>query len=71
MTLSPRRRAALKFFADYKFRDCLHGWVCRSSHPHAKILNINIEKAMAYPGVVDVITWKDVPGQQRLRHRFR
>lgn len=53
---------SMKFFADYKFRDCLHGWVCRSSHPHAKILNINIEKAMAYPGVVDVITWKDVPG---------
>jgi len=34
-----------------------------SGYVHAKILNIDIEEAENMPGVLKVITWKDVPGQ--------
>ena len=53
----------MKFFADYPQDGFLHGAVHRAAHPHARILQIHVEKAMAVAGVVDVITWKDVPGE--------
>jgi len=36
--------------------------VVRSSHAHALLKNIDVSKARAYPGVVEVITAEDVPG---------
>lgn len=53
---------ALKFFGDLAPEDCLHGAIHRAAHPHAEILAIHAEQALAAPGVVDVITWQDVPG---------
>jgi CO/xanthine dehydrogenase Mo-binding subunit len=39
----------------------LYAKVARSSYPHAAIKKINTEKAQAAPGVVAVLTYKDVP----------
>jgi CO/xanthine dehydrogenase Mo-binding subunit len=39
----------------------LYGKIKRSSHPHAKILNIDTSKAEALPGVKAILTSKNVP----------
>ncbi|XP_044524994.1 aldehyde oxidase 4-like [Gracilinanus agilis] len=41
----------------------LHLAVVTSTRAHAKILSIDISEALKCPGVVDVITAKDVPGE--------
>jgi len=42
----------------------LHVALGVSTHPKAKILSINIEAVKAAEGVVDVLTWEDVPGKR-------
>ncbi|MCA9933758.1 MAG: molybdopterin-dependent oxidoreductase, partial [Anaerolineales bacterium] len=39
----------------------LHGKILFSNQPHARLLSINVEKALAVPGVVAIFTAKDVP----------
>ncbi|XP_043849522.1 aldehyde oxidase 4-like [Dromiciops gliroides] len=41
----------------------LHLAVVTSTRAHAKILSIDVSEALEFPGVVDVITAKDVPGK--------
>lgn len=53
----------LLFADDMKFKDMLYGKVVWSSYPHAKILNIDIREAEKQPGIVAVLTAKDVPGR--------
>ncbi len=50
---------------DMYFQDMLIGKVLRSAHPHARIKGIDISKAQALPGVVCVLTAKDVQGTNR------
>lgn len=54
-----------KFVADYQsqIKDLLHIKVLRSPHAHARILNIDAEKAKQLPGVATVVvgTDEDVP----------
>jgi len=38
----------------------VHGWIVRSPHPHAKIVSIDVKKALATPGVIAVFTGKDM-----------
>ena len=45
-------------------RDCLVVKVLRSPHAHALIEEIDAERAKAVPGIVTVLTWKDVPGKR-------
>jgi len=47
---------------DIFMENMLHGATVRSPHPHAKILGMDTSKAEAAPGVVRIITAKDVPG---------
>lgn len=47
---------ALKYVDDIKLSRMLYAAVKRSPHAHAKIVNIDIEKAMALKGVKDIIT---------------
>ncbi|MCH4887792.1 xanthine dehydrogenase family protein molybdopterin-binding subunit [Acidaminobacter sp. JC074] len=47
---------ALKYVDDIKLSRMLYAAVARSPHAHAKILNINVDKALALKGVRDVIT---------------
>ena len=56
-------RGKLKYGADMEFPGALCGKVLRSPYPHALVKRIQFEKAKALPGVVAVLTAKDVPGR--------
>src|SRR4029077_5483940 len=47
--------------ADVQMAGLLHGRVLRSPHAHARIKGINTSKASAVPGVIAVVTAKDLP----------
>jgi aldehyde oxidoreductase len=53
------------YAADLTMPGMLHGAVLRSPHAHAEILHIDDIEARALPGVVAVVTAKDVPGLNR------
>src|SRR5271154_4739875 len=49
------------FGADMKMAGMLYARVKRSPHPHARILKIDVTKALALPGVRAVVTSADFP----------
>ena len=51
-----------RYVDDLAFPGMLHGWVVRSPHPHAKILSIDAQRALARDDVRCVVTHEDVPG---------
>lgn len=51
----------VKYTEDLRFPGMLHVRFLRSRHPHARIRSIDTSRAEAAPGVVGVITGKDVP----------
>jgi CO/xanthine dehydrogenase Mo-binding subunit len=53
----------LKYIGDMEYPQVLHGKVLRSPYPHARIKKIDVKKAQALPGVVAVMTAKDIPGR--------
>ncbi|HXF56040.1 MAG TPA: selenium-dependent xanthine dehydrogenase [Actinomycetota bacterium] len=52
------------YINDMEVPGMLHGALRFSDHPRARVLRIDTSKAEAYPGVVAVVTWKDVPGER-------
>jgi CO/xanthine dehydrogenase Mo-binding subunit len=50
-----------KYPGDFYMEGMLHAKVVWSEHPHARVLRIDTSKAEAYPGVVAVLTYRDVP----------
>ena len=54
-----------KFYSDLHLKDMLYGRVLRANRPHALIKRIDITRAQALPGVVAVLTHKDVEGTNR------
>ena len=46
--------------ADYSLPGMLWGKVLRSPHPHARIKSINLDKALALPGVKAAVTAQDI-----------
>jgi len=46
----------------YRTKDLLHAYPVQTSHAHARITTLNIEPALAVPGVMRVLTAADVPG---------
>lgn len=55
----------LAYLTDMTAPGMLHGMVLRSPHPHARIVSVHTEKAMAMEGVHAVLTYADVPGLNR------
>lgn len=51
-----------KYKTDYNYPNMVWGKVLRSAYPYAQIKAIDTEKAKAHPGVVCVLTHKDIPG---------
>ncbi len=52
------------YVADMTRPDLLRGAVRLSDHPRAKVIKIDTSRAEALPGVVAVVTAKDVPGER-------
>ena len=52
------------FVADMKEPGMIFGALRFSDHPRAKVLKIDVSEALQVPGVVRVLTAKDVPGQR-------
>src|SRR5690242_12786569 len=50
-----------RYGADYSFPGMLHGKVLRSPYAHARIKSINVERALALPGVKAIITGAELP----------
>ena len=48
-----------KFGSDYVVPDMLHAKFLRNPHGRAKIISMDISKAKALEGVVDIVTWND------------
>jgi CO/xanthine dehydrogenase Mo-binding subunit len=53
-----------KFAEDYGVAHQLVGRVLRARHPHARILRIDTSRATGLPGVVAVLTARDIPGRK-------
>ena len=70
----PRPSALLKacgmapFTADIRIPGALELAALRSPHAHARILSIDVSEAVLQPGVVGVMTSKDVKGTNRLKY---
>ena len=45
---------------DIKLPSMIHGKILRSPHAHAHILSIDVSPAEALPGVLAVVTWRDL-----------
>ena len=66
----PRKDALIKATGSAKFTNdivlsnMLHGRILRSPYPHARIRNIDTDKARRLLGVKAVITGRDVPDRQ-------
>ena len=54
-------RGSRRFPQDFNMEGQLHAMVVWSEHPHARVVRIDTSRAEALPGVVRVITAKDVP----------
>ncbi len=50
-----------RYLQDLKLPGMLHGKILWSEYPHARIVNIDTSEALKIPGVVAVITAKDLP----------
>ncbi len=50
-----------KFVDDFDLPGCLTLKMLRSPFAHARIVKIDREEALKVPGVVDILTWEDLP----------
>ena len=57
-----------EFVDDMQVPGMLHGAVLRSKYPRALVKRIDISAAQSSPGVVAVLTAKDVPGERLIGH---
>ena len=62
-------RGILQFPSDYRPADVLYCRPVLAPHPHARLLGIQDEQALIVPGVVRVLTHRDVSGSNRYGYR--
>jgi len=54
---------SFRYLTDHRTDDMLVGCILRAGHAHARILSIDTARAEALPGVIAVVTHRDVPGR--------
>jgi 4-hydroxybenzoyl-CoA reductase alpha subunit len=59
--LAPRVTGQVRYTDDIHLPRMLWGRIVRSPHPHARIVRIDATRALARPGVIAVITGRDMP----------
>ncbi|MDD7209832.1 MAG: selenium-dependent xanthine dehydrogenase [Lachnospiraceae bacterium] len=57
-----------KYPDDYYMDDMCYGAVLRSKYPRARVLSIDTSAAKELPGVIDVFTAEDIPGENMIGH---
>ena len=57
-----------EYVDDMRIEGMIYGSAVRTKYPRAIVKKINIEKAKAHPGVVAVLTSKDIPGTVKVGH---
>jgi aerobic carbon-monoxide dehydrogenase large subunit len=65
-----RLRGAARYVADIQRPGMLHAAFYRSPFAHARLLKVNAERARAMPGVVAVITFRDIEGVKPIPMRL-
>ena len=53
---------------DLRLPDMVYAGVVRAAYPRARVLHIDSQEARALPGVLAVLTWQDVPGDNKVGH---
>lgn len=59
--LAPRVTGQVRYTDDIHLPRMLFGRILRCPHPHARIVGIDASRALARPGVIAVITGRDMP----------
>ncbi len=59
-----------RFAEDLYLPDMVHAATVRSPHPYARLLDIDSKEALAIPGVLAVVTAKDIPGTNGFGKNF-
>ena len=57
-----------EYVDDIDLPDMVYAGAVRSAYPRAVVNNIDTSKALAYPGVIAVITASDIPGSNKCGH---
>lgn len=57
-----------KYPDDFYLDGMIYGAALRSKHPRARVLSIDTSAAKNLPGVVDVFTAEDIPGENKIGH---
>ncbi|HRV73483.1 MAG TPA: selenium-dependent xanthine dehydrogenase [Eubacteriales bacterium] len=66
---APAKAIGEALYADDVYLDgMIYGSALRSAYPRARIISIDSSEAEKLPGVVTILTAKDVPGQQKIGH---
>jgi CO/xanthine dehydrogenase Mo-binding subunit len=60
----PKVRGAFDYSSDLSAPGMLWGDTLRSPHPHARIVSVDLSRALAVPGVHAILTHADVPGRK-------
>ena len=66
----PKVTGEFAYSSDLQAAGMLWGHTLRSPHAHARIVSIDISKAVGMPGVHAVLTHEDVPGEKRYGLEF-
>lgn len=55
-------RGEARYVDDLSLPGMIYGKVLRSPHPHARIRSVDVSRALKHPGVIAVLTARDIPG---------